>query len=88
MIKIPLKAGHHRPDSETAFCWRPDDGLTLNSGLEALQFFRAAGPVLLRKPLFVIFQGGSGPPAPPSGYAHASQEIFSNVGTFPGLNKY
>ena len=75
-----------------AFCWRPDDGLTLKSGLVALRFFRGSVPVLLRKPIFVIFLGGgggSGPPvAYPSGSADASQEIFSHVRTYPGLNKY
>ena len=81
MIKIPLKAGHH----VMAFCWRPDDGLTLNFGLVALRFFRGSRPVLLRKPIFVIFQGGG---SLPSGSAHVSQEIFSHVGTFPGLNQY
>ena len=51
-----------------AFCWRPDDGLTLNSGLVALRFFRGSVPVLLRKPIFVIFLGGGGgldPLSPP-----------------------
>ena len=96
MIKIPLKAGHHRSASETpftwqmAFRWRPDDGLTLNFGLVALRFFRGFVPLFLRKPIFVIFQGGgSGPPvAFPSGSAHASQEILSHIGTYPGLNQY
>ena len=47
-IQIPLKAGHYRPTSETpfkwrlagvlmAFCWRADDGPTLNAGLVALR---------------------------------------------------
>ena len=44
MIKIPLKAGHHRAAS-----WRPDEGLTLNSGQVALRFFSGSGPVLLRR---------------------------------------
>ena len=68
MIKIPLKAGHHRPAREMAFRWHPDDGLTLNSGLVALRFFRGSGPVMLRKPFFVIFHGGGGgvqTPCPP-----------------------
>ena len=60
MIKIPLKVDHHRAAS-----WRPDEGLTLNSGQVALRFFSGSGPVLLRKPIFVIFQGWSGPPARP-----------------------
>ena len=34
--QIALKAGHHRPASETAFRWRADDGRTLNAGLVAL----------------------------------------------------
>ena len=50
-----------------AFRWRPDDGLTLNSGLVALRVFRGSIPVLLRKPIFVIFQGRGGldPLSPP-----------------------
>ena len=61
MIKIPLEAGHHPPASKTpAFRWRPDDGLTLISGLVALRFFKGSVPVLLRKPIFVNFQGGRG----------------------------
>ena len=41
------------------FCWRADDGPTLNAGLVALWFFRGSGPVLLRSPIyiFVNFQG-------------------------------
>ena len=39
-----------------AFRWQADDGTTLNVGLVALWFFRGPGPVLLRYPLFVIFQ--------------------------------
>ena len=71
------------------FRWRPDDGLTLNSGLVALRFFRGSGPVLLGNPIFCDLSGvGSEPPAPPSGSAHASKEIFSHVATFPGLNQY
>ena len=48
-----------------AFRWRTNDGLTLNSGLVALRFFRGTGPVLLRKPFSVIFQGVSVPPVVP-----------------------
>ena len=33
---MPLKAGRHRPASETAFKWRADDGSTLNASLVAL----------------------------------------------------
>ena len=58
-IQIALKAGHHRPASET-----------LNAGLVALWFFNRSGPVFAKKPyIFVIFQegegGGSGPFVPP-----------------------
>ena len=64
--KIPLKVGHHRAASETPFRWRPNGGLTLNSGLLALRFFRWSGPVLLRK-LFCDLSGGPYPlsPSPP-----------------------
>ena len=50
-----------------AFRWRADGGPTLNAGLVALWFYRGSGPVLLRKPLILIFfrGGGSGPPVPP-----------------------
>ena len=84
-IKISLK-GHLM-----AFPWRPDDGLSLNYGLVSLQFFRESSPVLLRKPIFSDLSGGTGPtspPPPPSGSAHASQEIFSHIGTFSSLNQY
>ena len=44
-----------------AFRWRADDGPILNAGLVAMYFFRGS-----KKPyIFVIFQEGSGPPAPP-----------------------
>ena len=40
MVQIALKAGHHRPASETPFKWHfaggPMKGPTLNSGLVAL----------------------------------------------------
>ena len=48
-IQIQLKSGHHR----LAFCWRADDGQTLNAGLVALWFLRGSGPVLLRNPMFL-----------------------------------
>ena len=49
------------------FRWRPNDCLTLNSGPVALRFFRGSRPVLLRKHILVIFQGGRvrTPCAPP-----------------------
>ena len=74
-----------------AFRCRSDDGLTLNFGLVALRFFRGSGSVLLRNPIFCdLFFGGGGsdPLSLPSGLANASQEMFSHVGTFPGLNQY
>ena len=36
-----------------AFCWRADDGPTLNAGLVALWFYRGSGSVLLRNPIFL-----------------------------------
>ena len=82
MIKVPLKAGHHWPASEMPFKWR-------FAGVVALRFSRGSGPILPRK-LFCDLSGGMYPmsPPPPSGSAHASQENFSHVGTFPGLNQY
>ena len=50
-----------------AFRRRPDDDLTLNSGLVALRVFRGSVPVLLRKPIFCDLSGGGGldPLSPP-----------------------
>ena len=45
-----------------AFCWRADNGLTLNSGFVALWFVSGYGPVLLRNPIFCDFSGGEGGP--------------------------
>ena len=69
-IKIPLSAGHHRPASETPFnavslagwwvhkikCW-----------LDRFVIFQGIRTSIAKKPyIFVmIFQRGSGPPAPP-----------------------
>ena len=39
-IQILLKAGHHRPASETLFAFRADDGPTLNAGLVVLKISR------------------------------------------------
>ena len=73
-IQDPLLAGHHRPASETPLngvsiagrCWP-----NIESWLSSCDFSRGSGPVLLENPIFfVIFQGGSGPPVPPSGSAH------------------
>ena len=45
-IQIPLKVGHHSPDSETPFKFagEPDYGPTLNADF----VFRGSGPVLLK----------------------------------------
>ena len=68
MIKIPLKAGHHRPASKTPFKWRfaGDDGLTLNSGLVVLQFSGDQDQYCDENLFFVIFHrgGGGGGPDP------------------------
>ena len=50
MIKIPLKAA--------IISRRPNDSLTLNSGLVALRFFRESGPVLPRKLFSCDLSGG------------------------------
>ena len=45
-----------------AFRWRADDGPTLNA---SFVIYRESGPVLLRKPIFVVYQGGLDPLYPP-----------------------
>ena len=58
-----------------AFRWCADGGPTLNAGLVALWIFRGSGPVLLRNPIFLWFQGGPDPLPPlPAGSAHKSDE--------------
>ena len=48
------------------FCWRADDGPSLNAGLLALRYFSGSGPVLLRNPIFCDFSGGGvRTPSPP-----------------------
>ena len=48
-----------------AFCWRANDGPTLNAGLVALWIFRGSGSVLLRNPIFLwFFKGGANPMSP------------------------
>ena len=77
--KIPLKAGHPWPASETpfkwCFAWRADDSPTLNTGLVALRvFFQGTRTSIAKDPyLFLIFHGGMDPqpPPPPSESAHA-----------------
>ena len=43
-----------------AFPWQADDGPTLNAGLLALWFSRGTGPVLLGKPIALLFCRGLG----------------------------
>ena len=64
-----------------AFCWRADDGPTLDFGLVAA-ISQGIRTCIARKPFsFVIFQEGwSGPPDPPSGSAH----VWPVIMTFPG----
>ena len=51
-----------------AFRWRAYDGPTSNNGLVIFQGIRTS---IAKNPyIFVIFQGGSLPPVPPSGSAH------------------
>ena len=69
-----------------AFCWRDDDGPTLNAGLVVvLRFLRGSGPVLLENPIFVIFQWGGGgkgpdplspPPLDPHANSHELVQLF------------
>ena len=76
-IQISLKAGHHRPASET-----PLNGISLacrwwpNVECWPGRFdnFRGSGPVLLRNSIFLWFSGGGGvrTPCPPSGSAHGT----------------
>ena len=58
---------------EMAFCWWAD-GPTLNAGLIALWFFQGIWDPdqynAKKSYIFVIFQGGSRPPVPPSGSGH------------------
>ena len=67
-IRIPLKAGHHRPARET-FRWWADNGPTLNAG----SVFQGIRTSIAEKPyIIVIFQGSPDPlPPPPPGPAHA-----------------
>ena len=73
-IQIALKAGHHRPASEThlmAFRWGADDGPTLNDGFGSFEIFQGVPTSIAKKPyIFVKFQGVGGgvgvrPPCPP-----------------------
>ena len=70
-----------------AFCWRANDGPTLNAGLVVLSFLRGSRPVLQRNTIFFkIFQGGGRPDPlspPPSGSAHVQSKFLF---TFQQLN--
>ena len=65
MIQITLKAGHHRPTSETPFkCRFPGGPLvapTLNSGLVACDFQEIWTSIAKKPYNFVIFYGAPGP---------------------------
>ena len=57
-IQIPLKAGHHRPPSETPFKW-PD----IECWLGSFVILRGSRPIIniaMKPYIFVIFQGGGG----------------------------
>ena len=71
-MRIPLKAGHHRPASETPLKLRLA-GLQIESWHGSFVIFQGSGPaMLLKKPfIFVIFQrGGGAGPLSPSGSDH------------------
>ena len=89
MIKIPLKAGQQRPASKLASPLWPN----IDFWPTGFAIFQGIRTSIAKKTYFCDLSGGggggSGPPvASPSGSAHASQEIFSHVGTYPGLNQY
>ena len=64
-----------------AFCWRADDGATLNAGLVALWFFRGSRPVLLKYPIFSwFFRGVRDPLSPP-----LDLHMWSDSSVFHGL---
>ena len=62
-IQIPLKAGHHRPASETpAFRWHADHGLTslnIERWLGNFVIFQGIQTSIAKKPYILVnFQGG------------------------------
>ena len=76
IVQIPLKAGHHRPTSETLIKWRFAGVLMMaQHWMLACSFviFRGSRPVLLRNPIFLWFfqRGGGLKSLPPSGTVHA-----------------
>ena len=77
-IQIPLKAGHHRPTSETPFKWHFAGGSMMaqnwsNAGFVGLSFSGSSRSVLLRNPAGLWFSRGRGskPHVPHSGSAQA-----------------
>ena len=54
-----------REDLSTTIRWRADGGPTLNAGLVAVLFQGIKTCIARKHYIFVIFQGGSRPPAPP-----------------------
>ena len=55
-------SAHQQNAIEMAFCWRANDGPTLNAGLVAAIFFQGIQTSIAKKPNnFEIFQGGWGP---------------------------
>ena len=75
-IKIPPSAGHHQPASETPFNDVSLAGRSVHKikcWLDRFVIFQGIWTSIAKKPyIFVIFQRGFGPPAPPSGSAHAA----------------
>ena len=63
-INVPSSA-RQRNTIEMAFCWRANDGATLNAGLVALRFQGTRTSIAKKPFIFVIFQGGGGTPCPP-----------------------
>ena len=52
-MKILLKAGHHRPASETPFKWRFAGVPKMAQHWMHAWLFSESGPVLLRNPIFL-----------------------------------
>ena len=81
MIKIPLKAGHHRPASETPFKWRFAGmsmmvKLCMNSGLVAFLIFQGIRTIIAKKPLIFVILWGGGPDPLDPGTAHEFTFLF------------
>ena len=79
--KIPLKAGHHRPASETPFKWR-FAGMSMmfehcmNSGLVAFFIFQGIRTSIAKKPLIFVILWGVRTLCPPSGSVHELTFLF------------